>query len=152
MLTDATYPVLNASSGQICDRAGSRTECTQRAAAGRFHQGLQLGRRSLEYRISRSGASISGSWCPTRPSIDRSDRWQASRFPRRARSLSADAWNAKVRDWLPTPEDRAFVQSLMGRVVEPGKFAELDRAAERRHQWSAGGMRIRPIQLKTHAV
>ena len=37
--------------------------------------------------------------------------------------LSADAWNAKVRDWLPTPEDRVYVQSLMGRVVEPGKFA-----------------------------
>lgn len=27
------------------------------------------------------------------------------------------------RDWLATDEDRAFVQSLMGRVVEPGKFA-----------------------------
>jgi len=39
------------------------------------------------------------------------------------RVLSPQAWDAKVRDWLPTPEDRAFVQSLMGRVVEPGKFA-----------------------------
>ena len=26
-------------------------------------------------------------------------------------------------DWLPSGEDRAFVASLMGRVVEPGKFA-----------------------------
>jgi benzoyl-CoA 2,3-dioxygenase component B len=25
--------------------------------------------------------------------------------------------------WLPTADDRAFVASLMGRVVEPGKFA-----------------------------
>jgi len=32
-------------------------------------------------------------------------------------------WNAKARDWLPTAEDRAYVASLMGRVVEPGKFA-----------------------------
>ncbi len=32
-------------------------------------------------------------------------------------------WNAHVRDWLPTAEDRAYVTSLMGRVVEPGKFA-----------------------------
>jgi benzoyl-CoA 2,3-epoxidase subunit B len=32
-------------------------------------------------------------------------------------------WNAHVREWLPTPEDRAFVASLMGRVVTPGKFA-----------------------------
>ena len=32
-------------------------------------------------------------------------------------------WHAKVAEWLPTAEDRAFVGSLMGRVVEPGKFA-----------------------------
>ena len=32
-------------------------------------------------------------------------------------------WNAKKFEWLPSPEDSAFVASLMGRVVEPGKFA-----------------------------
>jgi benzoyl-CoA 2,3-dioxygenase component B len=32
-------------------------------------------------------------------------------------------WNARVDTWLPAGEDREFVQSLMGRVVEPGKFA-----------------------------
>ena len=39
------------------------------------------------------------------------------------RVVSESEWNAKVGEWLPTAEDRAFVQSLMGRVVEPGKFA-----------------------------
>ncbi len=37
--------------------------------------------------------------------------------------VSAETWGANARAWLPTPEDRAYVQSLMGRVVEPGKFA-----------------------------
>jgi benzoyl-CoA 2,3-dioxygenase component B len=37
--------------------------------------------------------------------------------------ISEDQWKANVDKWLPTPEDRAFVASLMGRVVEPGKFA-----------------------------
>ncbi len=32
-------------------------------------------------------------------------------------------WAANEPQWLPTGEDRAFVASLMGRVVEPGKFA-----------------------------
>ncbi|MGH8750478.1 MAG: benzoyl-CoA 2,3-epoxidase subunit BoxB [Burkholderiales bacterium] len=32
-------------------------------------------------------------------------------------------WDANARQWLPTTEDRAYVQSLMGRVIEPGKFA-----------------------------
>jgi benzoyl-CoA 2,3-dioxygenase component B len=32
-------------------------------------------------------------------------------------------WAQGEREWLPTSEDRAFVASLMGRVVEPGKLA-----------------------------
>ena len=32
-------------------------------------------------------------------------------------------WKAMVDSWLPSANDRAFVCSLMGRVVEPGKFA-----------------------------
>jgi benzoyl-CoA 2,3-dioxygenase component B len=39
------------------------------------------------------------------------------------RVVDADAWNAGARAWLPTALDRAFVASLMGRVVEPGRYA-----------------------------
>ncbi len=39
------------------------------------------------------------------------------------RVISEAEWNQNVAQWLPTAEDRAFVTSLMGRVVEPGKFA-----------------------------
>ncbi len=39
------------------------------------------------------------------------------------RVLSDAQWQAHVNQWLPTPEDMAFVASLMGRVAEPGKFA-----------------------------
>ncbi len=39
------------------------------------------------------------------------------------RVVSEAEWQANVRNWLPSDEDRAFVASLMGRVVEPGKFA-----------------------------
>ena len=38
------------------------------------------------------------------------------------RSRGAE-WAQHEREWLPTAEDRAFVAALMGRVVEPGKFA-----------------------------
>jgi benzoyl-CoA 2,3-dioxygenase component B len=37
--------------------------------------------------------------------------------------VSREVWEAKRREWLPSDEDRAYVHSLMGRVVEPGKFA-----------------------------
>ena len=39
------------------------------------------------------------------------------------RVLSQAEWNAKVDEWLPSGADRAYVASLMGRVVEPGQFA-----------------------------
>ena len=37
--------------------------------------------------------------------------------------LSEAQWQARHDDWLPSENDRAFVASLMGRVVEPGQFA-----------------------------
>jgi benzoyl-CoA 2,3-epoxidase subunit B len=39
------------------------------------------------------------------------------------RVLSEAEWAAKADDWLPSGTDRAFVTSLMGRVVDPGHFA-----------------------------
>jgi benzoyl-CoA 2,3-dioxygenase component B len=39
------------------------------------------------------------------------------------RVVSEAEWQAGVQAWLPTEADRAFVASLMGRVVEPGRFA-----------------------------
>jgi len=39
------------------------------------------------------------------------------------RVVSQAEWDARRRDWLPTPEDEAYVASLMRPVVEPGKFA-----------------------------
>jgi benzoyl-CoA 2,3-dioxygenase component B len=38
--------------------------------------------------------------------------------------LSEEAWKKHEFEWLPSPGDHAYVQSLMaGRVAEPGKFA-----------------------------
>ena len=37
--------------------------------------------------------------------------------------VSEAQWQANADRWLPTAGDRAFVASLMGRVVEPGQFA-----------------------------
>ncbi len=37
--------------------------------------------------------------------------------------ISAEEWNQKKSDWLPTEEDEAYVKSLMVKVHEPGKIA-----------------------------
>jgi len=39
------------------------------------------------------------------------------------RVVSEEEWKANEGRWLPSDEDRAFVASLMDRVVEPGRFA-----------------------------
>jgi benzoyl-CoA 2,3-dioxygenase component B len=39
------------------------------------------------------------------------------------RVLGEAEWAAHEPDWLASPEDRAFVASLMGRVVAPGQYA-----------------------------
>jgi benzoyl-CoA 2,3-dioxygenase component B len=37
--------------------------------------------------------------------------------------VSEADWTHRHVQWLPSEADRAFVASLMGRVAEPGKFA-----------------------------
>jgi benzoyl-CoA 2,3-dioxygenase component B len=37
--------------------------------------------------------------------------------------ISTDSFAAGLANWLPTEGDRAFVHSLMHRVIEPGKVA-----------------------------
>jgi benzoyl-CoA 2,3-epoxidase subunit B len=39
------------------------------------------------------------------------------------RVVSEAEWSANVDNWLPSRQDRAYVASLMGRVVEVGKYA-----------------------------
>jgi benzoyl-CoA 2,3-dioxygenase component B len=44
-------------------------------------------------------------------------------FDPQGNAVSEADWQAGQRVWLPTPEDKAYVKSLMRPVTEPGKFA-----------------------------
>jgi benzoyl-CoA 2,3-dioxygenase component B len=37
--------------------------------------------------------------------------------------LSREEYDKRLAEWIPSAADRAFVRSLMQRVVEPGKMA-----------------------------
>jgi benzoyl-CoA 2,3-dioxygenase component B len=37
--------------------------------------------------------------------------------------ISEDEWNRRKHEWLPSPADREYVQSLMHPVTELGKIA-----------------------------
>jgi benzoyl-CoA 2,3-dioxygenase component B len=45
------------------------------------------------------------------------------RFSLEGEPVTEDEWILRVKEWLPTDEDRNFVRSLMVPVYEPGKIA-----------------------------
>jgi benzoyl-CoA 2,3-dioxygenase component B len=57
------------------------------------------------------------------------------------RVLTETDWNSHRDEWLPTNEDHQYVESLMGRVLEPGKFANWIAAPAR-------GINNQPIEFE----
>ena len=49
--------------------------------------------------------------------------YSAARFDLEGSPIDEAAWNVNVPQWLPTPEDRAFVKSLMVACHAPGRIA-----------------------------
>jgi benzoyl-CoA 2,3-epoxidase subunit B len=49
--------------------------------------------------------------------------WAGLHTDPQGRPITAAEFEANRNDWLPTPEDIAFVKSLQQRVTEPGKMA-----------------------------
>jgi len=49
--------------------------------------------------------------------------YSGARFDPEGRVVSEDEWQKRAGEWLPTAEDRAYVDSLMQPVTAPGKIA-----------------------------
>ena len=102
--------------------------------------------RALEPRHREGGRRRSASPCRTRRSTARSARSPNARVSPDGRVVERSGVGGARARWLPTPEDRAFVASLMGRVDGAGQVRELDRAAGDGHQQAAGRLRIRALR------
>ena len=128
--------------------AGADAQRPERSAARRLHQGLGRRRRALEQgaREGRPAAAPERAAQGLPPQHRRARR--APRCRPRAGWSVRPSGNAQRDQWLPSDEDRAFVASLMGRVVEPGQLRPLDRAAGDRRESPAGGLRVRAFQLR----
>ena len=122
LLTEATYPILNASSGQLLTEQAPALNALNERLRDDFIQDSISGVQAWNTGLKKRG--IDFTFVVPHKGFNRQiGSLSAVKISPDGRVLSSQAWDAKVRDWLPTPEDRAFVQSLMGRVVEPGKFA-----------------------------
>jgi benzoyl-CoA 2,3-dioxygenase component B len=61
--------------------------------------------------------------CPHKAFNRRIGTLAGQRFAPDGTPVTQAEWDARVGEWMPTDADRAYVASLMGRVVEPGKYA-----------------------------
>jgi benzoyl-CoA 2,3-dioxygenase component B len=122
LLKEATYPVLEAVSGELIGRDAPalnalnerlRDDFIADSISGVDAWNVALKKRGVDFRLT----------VPHKAFNRQIGQLAGVKISPQGRILSAAAWEAQVREWLPTAEDRAFVQSLMGRVVEPGKFA-----------------------------
>jgi benzoyl-CoA 2,3-dioxygenase component B len=121
-LTGAVYPILEVGSDGLVKREAPalnalnerlRDDFVQDSVAGVEGWNTGLQKRGVDFRFTVPHKAFNrqiGLLAGVKISPD-------------GRLVSPSAWDASVAEWLPTASDREFVQSLMGRVVEPGRFA-----------------------------
>ena len=122
VLKDATYPILEVDNGRISEKQVSalssinerlRDDYIRDSVAGIGRWNRVIEKYGIPFRLQVPHKAFNrkiGSFAAARVSPD-------------GHIVSEAEWNAGVGSWLPSDEDRAFVASLMERVVEPGKFA-----------------------------
>jgi benzoyl-CoA 2,3-dioxygenase component B len=129
-LKDASYPVPAVVDGKLAQNEAPalnalneklRDDYIQDTLAGVARWNRVLQKNGVDFRLAVPHKGFNrriGSYAGVRISPD-------------GRMVSQEEWDSSIGQWLPTAEDRAFVQSLMGRVVEPGKFANWIAPPER---------------------
>ena len=122
-LRGQTYKVLDVADGKLVEKDVPMLNALNEVLRDDYIKDSVRRRRALEQgdREGRHPVPAAGAAQGVPPQHRRAGRRQGlARGPRRQRGRVE---RPTVGEWLPTAEDRAFVASLMGRVVEPGKFA-----------------------------
>ncbi|HWC01877.1 MAG TPA: benzoyl-CoA 2,3-epoxidase subunit BoxB [Methylomirabilota bacterium] len=122
VLADATYPVTQLDGERVVTREeAALTALNERLrddyvadcqrGVDRWNETIRKHGVDLELRLPHRGFHRAiGAFAEARVSPD-------------GRVVSQAEWDARHGEWLPTENDKAFVQSLMAPVVERGKFA-----------------------------
>ena len=122
MLADKGYPVLEVRDGTLASvdapalnalNEKLRDDFIRDASAGVERWNRVIDKAGLPFRLTVPHKAFHRKIGPL----------AAARIAPDGRVIDAATWAKHEAEWLPTPEDRAFVSSLMGRVAAPGKFA-----------------------------
>jgi len=117
-----TYEILEVKDGRLEPRRVPMLNALNELLRDDFIRDSQNGVDRWNKRIEKTGVRPR-LFLPHKAFNRRIGTLSAVKVSPEGRVVSDAEWNARVTEWLPTEGDRAFVASLMGRVVEPGKFA-----------------------------
>ena len=121
-LRDRTYTILEVAGGKLAPREVPMLNALNEVLRDDFVDDSVGGMNRWNKRIEKTGVAFR-LHLPHKAFNRRIGTLSNVKVSPQGEIVSDAHWNERVREWLPSDEDRAFVASLMGRVVEPGKFA-----------------------------
>jgi benzoyl-CoA 2,3-dioxygenase component B len=122
VLKGQTYPVLNVADGRLVSHEVPMLNALNEVLRDDYIKDSMGGVERWNRVIDKAGIAFRLK-VPHKAFHRKIGTLSQARVAPDGRVISEAEWNANEAKWLPTAADRAFVASLMGRVVEPGKFA-----------------------------
>ncbi|HTS20922.1 MAG TPA: benzoyl-CoA 2,3-epoxidase subunit BoxB [Casimicrobiaceae bacterium] len=122
VLDGASYPVLELAEGRLAEREVPALNALNERLRDRYIKDTVGGLGRWNRVLEKAGVE-ERLVLPHKAFNRRIGSFAGARIALDGRIVGEDEWNANERAWLPTREDRTYVASLMGRVVEPGRFA-----------------------------
>jgi len=131
LLKDATYPVLQAIDGRLVSTEAPALNALNEKLRDDFIKDSVAGVGRWNKVIRKCGVDFELT-VPHKAFNRRIGPLAALKVAPDGRIVCESEWAARRHEWLATDEDRAFVASLMRRVVAPGRFAGWIAPPERR--------------------
>ena len=130
LLKDLTYPVIDVEGGQIIEQQVPALKALNEKLRDDYIKDTLSGVERWN-RILQKGGVDFRLGVPHKAFNRRIGSFSGVRVSPAGGVVSETEWQANANSWLPSAEDRAFVQSLMGRVTEPGRYANWIAPPER---------------------
>jgi benzoyl-CoA 2,3-dioxygenase component B len=122
VLAGATYPVLEVRDGRLATVQAPALNALNEKLRDDYVKDAQAGIERWNRVIEKAGVAVRLK-APHKAFNRRIGPLASVRIDPEGSVVSEADWTHRHLNWLPSAADRAFVASLMGRVVEPGKFA-----------------------------
>jgi benzoyl-CoA 2,3-epoxidase subunit B len=121
-LTDASYPILELLGDKIVEKREAALNAVNERLRDEYIVDCQRGVDRWNKSIREAGIDFEIK-LPHRAFHRGIGTFSEVKATPEGKIITEAEWNSRHAEWLPTDEDRAFVQSLMTAVTEPGKFA-----------------------------